>query len=364
MSLRSPGDLGTVVGPDAPAPVAEAARLCDEQVEQGLAVRASLVSTPVRRTRSWNRALSPLHRAQHVVVSRAPRRCCSSSCRLRRGTRPSSPAISAMTAVGGRPSRAHPLPDAVRTPCLAGLTGRAARTSTPVPYSCSRYSVTFIDRGGRPRARPHHLRVLGRELVHHDAAVLAVADLRDQWRDAVAAEVRGVEPLRLVVRLHLADQLGVAALRLDDRDDAGALAGRVACNQPVRHVRSPRPPPSERLDGVLLHQHPLDSHTPAASARTRRRRRGGSAGASPAARSPARGPARPSRRRAAKWCCQARTCSFGSPAPAWTARRRAPTSYPATRRASVQARVAGDRRRRVDHVAAPIWRRPYSSAPE
>jgi hypothetical protein len=49
--------------------------------------------------------------------------------------------------------------------------------------------VTFIIEVAVPRALPYHLLVLGRELIHHDPAVLAVGDLCDQWRDAVAGEV-------------------------------------------------------------------------------------------------------------------------------------------------------------------------------
>jgi hypothetical protein len=61
----------------------------------------------------------------------------------------------------------------------------------------------------------------------------------------------------LVPGLHLGDELGVAALRLDDRDDAGLLAGGIAAHEPVRQVlvlRAVAVP--GLLDGVLLHQHP------------------------------------------------------------------------------------------------------------
>ena len=104
----------------------------------------------------------------------------------------------------------------------------------------------------------HDLEELGGELVHHHAAVLAVGDLGHQARHRSAAELGAIETARFVVRLHLADELGVAALGLDDGDDAGAGSRGAATDEPVRQVSPLRPQAVVRLlDRVLLHQHPL-----------------------------------------------------------------------------------------------------------
>ena len=97
-----------------------------------------------------------------------------------------------------------------------------------------------------------------RELVHHHAAVLAVGDLRHERRHLFAVQLPAREPLGLVVRLHLRHELGVAALGLDDRDDAGLLSSIVPAHEPVRQVFAFRTlAVLGPLDRMLLHQHPL-----------------------------------------------------------------------------------------------------------
>ncbi len=115
-----------------------------------------------------------------------------------------------------------------------------------------------VHRGGLGiRRLGHHLEVLGRKLVHHDAAVLSVGDLCHELRHGPSGQLRAGETPCLVAGLHLGDQLGVASLRLDDGGDAEALAEGVLRHQPVGQVR-----PTDRaavvgaLDGVLLHQDP------------------------------------------------------------------------------------------------------------
>ena len=117
-------------------------------------------------------------------------------------------------------------------------------------------------RGRGARALPDHLEILGREFVHHHPAVFPVGDLGDQRRHPAAAQVLAGQAQGLVVGLHLADELGVAALRLDERGDAGALAARVGANQPVRQVHVPHRGAVRLLARVLLDEHPAVAAVP------------------------------------------------------------------------------------------------------
>src|SRR6266404_3495836 len=119
------------------------------------------------------------------------------------------------------------------------------RSSSRIPRAkrCSRYSVTF--RSGV--SEPEHSRITSKYLggkwehdalkvrrdsdacrsttiVHHHAAVFAVGDLRDERRHRFSGQFPTGQTAGLIVGLHLADQLCVAALGLDDRDDARLLA--------------------------------------------------------------------------------------------------------------------------------------------
>ena len=87
--------------------------------------------------------------------------------------------------------------------------------------------------------------------------VLTVGDLGDQRRDPPAGQVNGPQALGLVVGLHLAHELGVAALGLDDRDDAGRVAVGVCADEPVRQVRALHAAAAGLFHGVFLDQHPL-----------------------------------------------------------------------------------------------------------
>ncbi|HEV3288447.1 MAG TPA: hypothetical protein VG123_05600, partial [Streptosporangiaceae bacterium] len=87
--------------------------------------------------------------------------------------------------------------------------------------------------------------------------VLTVGDLGDQRRDPPAGQLNGPQVLGLVVGLHLAHELGVAALGLDDRDDAGRAAAGVGADEPVRQVRALHAAAAGLFHGVFLDQHPL-----------------------------------------------------------------------------------------------------------
>ena len=73
----------------------------------------------------------------------------------------------------------------------------------------------------------------------------------------MAGKIDAVQAPRLVPGLHLGDELGVGALRLDDRDDADRVARGVAADQAMRQVRSSRRCACAwLLDRMLLHEHP------------------------------------------------------------------------------------------------------------
>jgi hypothetical protein len=112
------------------------------------------------------------------------------------------------------------------------------------------------DRRAGTRALADHLEILGWELVHHHPADLAVGDLGDQRRHAAASELEAGQASGLGVRLHLADELGVAALGLDHGHDLGGVAGGVGADQAVGQVRALQRPAVGQLDGVLLNQQP------------------------------------------------------------------------------------------------------------
>jgi hypothetical protein len=59
--------------------------------------------------------------------------------------------------------------------------------------------------------------------IHHHPAVLAIGDLHDERRDAATGQFEASEPACLVVGLHLGDEFGVVALRLDESVDARGL---------------------------------------------------------------------------------------------------------------------------------------------
>ena len=106
----------------------------------------------------------------------------------------------------------------------------------------------------------HHFKIFGRKFIHHHAAILAIGDLGHQRRDLFAGQFHARKPLGLVVGLHLGNQLGVAALSLNDRDDRGFLASRAPAHQPMGHVFALRTVPILRmLHSVFLHQDPLES---------------------------------------------------------------------------------------------------------
>ena len=130
----------------------------------------------------------------------------------------------------------HLLMRANTWPWWIGRHAGSIRSFTPACSISSRYSVTLTVDDALGAEAADRLPVAAGEFVHHDAAVLAVADLRHQRRDPDAAHLLPLQALGLVKRLHLGDQLGVRALRLDDGDDRHLLAGGVAGDQPVRHV--------------------------------------------------------------------------------------------------------------------------------
>ena len=75
--------------------------------------------------------------------------------------------------------------EAVPDPCLDAAAAAPAGRSPLTPAASKRFEV--LRDVHQPGRDPEHSRidldVLGRELVHHHAAVLAVGDLRDQRRD-------------------------------------------------------------------------------------------------------------------------------------------------------------------------------------
>ena len=87
--------------------------------------------------------------------------------------------------------------------------------------------------------------------------------MRDERRGLLARQFPTRQALGLVIRLHLGDQLCVAALGLDNRDDAGFLAAGIAADQPVRQMFALRAMTVVgSLDRMLLHQDPLVTAVP------------------------------------------------------------------------------------------------------
>src|SRR6266699_1328161 len=155
----------------------------------------------------------------------------------RSSSAPSSP----MTA----PSRSGPSPGSKRSHTRCWSSGcKGGRSSRPIPSpaSASRYSVTFTAGVGDPGHSLMTSRYLG-----GTSFIM----------DPPAGQFNGPQALGLVVGLHLAHELGVAALGLDDRDDAGRVAVGVCADEPVRQMRSPDTAAAGLLHGVFLDQHPL-----------------------------------------------------------------------------------------------------------
>ena len=113
------------------------------------------------------------------------------------------------------------------------------------------------DRRPRAGALADYLEVLGREFVHHNAAVLPVGNLGDQWGYLFADELQPGQTLGLIVRLHLANQLRVTALCLDHGSDGSGVAPRVRADEAVREMALLRSLPVRLLDRVLLDDDPL-----------------------------------------------------------------------------------------------------------
>ena len=110
------GRSRAVVGPDALAPVAVAARLRRSAGGTGRCGSGGRsVGMPRREHPLVEQRAGSLHRAEHVRRSRAPRRCCWSSCRLPCGSgRPRARSSSITCASRSGPSPGlHPLPDAL-----------------------------------------------------------------------------------------------------------------------------------------------------------------------------------------------------------------------------------------------------------
>ena len=115
-------------------------------------------------------------------------------------------------------------------------------------------------RRGAAASLCHDLQALRGKLIHHDAPVFAVSDLDHERGDRLARQLDSCQALSFGIWLHLADELCVAALGLDDGDDTGDCAARVPGHEPVGNVSlSDRPATVGELDGVLLHEHPTVS---------------------------------------------------------------------------------------------------------
>ncbi len=245
------GELGAVVRPDALAPVAVAAGFTGQQIEQRAPVAGWLAGTPGVSTcllkselaRSIGASTFSYPRIHEMLLVQLPPSMLNRS---------SSALSSPMTA----PSRSGPSPGSKRSHARcwsSGCSGGRSSRPIPSPASSSRYSVTFTAGVGDPGHSLMTSRYSG-ETVHHDAAVLAVGDLGDQRREAGRPVQRAPGP-GLVVGLHLAHELGIAALGLDDRDDAGRVAVGVCAHEPVRQMRAPDSAAAGLFHGVFLDQH-------------------------------------------------------------------------------------------------------------
>ena len=104
----------------------------------------------------------------------------------------------------------------------------------------------------------------GGELIHHHAAVLAIGDLGHDRGHGGAAQRLPAQPQGLIAGLHLAHQLGVGALGLDQGGDAHLLAAGVAGHQLIRPVflLLAQAGAIGVLHAVLLHQQPAVAALP------------------------------------------------------------------------------------------------------
>ena len=96
------------------------------------------------------------------------------------------------------------------------------------------------------------------EFVHHHAAVFAIGDLGDEGGHADRSQGEPIAVDRLVVGLHLADQLGVGALGLDQGGDLAALTPSIAGDEAIWDVLLGLAQgfAAEGLDAVFLEQKP------------------------------------------------------------------------------------------------------------
>ena len=139
---------------------------------------------------------------------------------------------------------------------MGWISGRSD-SRMPCAKRCSRYSVAFISGTSLPEASRTTSKYFDGNSFIITPPFSPSAICVTSGGTELPGELAALEALRLVPGLHLRDELGVGALRLDDRDDAHRLARGIAADQPMRQVWSARRRARVGLlHRVLLHEHP------------------------------------------------------------------------------------------------------------
>src|SRR5713101_7644364 len=120
------------------------------------------------------------------------------------------------------------------------MEGRSASV-TPSPARYSRYSLTFIGGVSLPEAsRTTSKNFPGKSFII-TASILAIPNLNRERMNLPASETHARQSFRFVVRLHLRHELSVAALSLNDGNDARTLPARVPHNQMMGNMAMLQP---------------------------------------------------------------------------------------------------------------------------
>src|SRR5712691_5571150 len=107
------------------------------------------------------------------------------------------------------------------------------------------------------RGFSHDLKEFSGKFIHHYAAILTIPNLSHERMNLPARKTHSRQSFRLVVRLHLRNELSVAALSLNDGNDAGTLPPRVPRHQKMGNVAMVQAVAIlHPLNRVFLHQQP------------------------------------------------------------------------------------------------------------
>src|SRR2546426_3961751 len=124
---------------------------------------------------------------------------------------------------------------------MDGLDGREIGLRDTEPREVLKILANVHRRRVASRGFSHDLKEFSGKVIHHHAAILAIPNLSRERMNLPASKTHPRQSFRFVVRLHLRNELSVAALSLNDGNDARTLPARVPHNQMMGNMAMLQP---------------------------------------------------------------------------------------------------------------------------